>query len=59
AEGQDIQQTFEYSNFKKAGNVFFPFTNSITIQSPAGYQELVMEIKEVKLNEGVKAEEFK
>ncbi|MBA2562232.1 MAG: insulinase family protein [Chitinophagaceae bacterium] len=59
AEGQDIQQTFEYSNFKKAGNVFFPFTNSITIQSPAGNQELVMEIKEVKLNEGVKAEEFK
>ncbi len=58
-EGQEVQQTFEYSNYKKAGNVFFPFTNSIKIQSPAGSQELVMEIKDVKLNEGVKAEDFK
>jgi hypothetical protein len=58
-QGQDVQQTFEFSNYKKAGNVLFPFTNNITIQSPAGSQELVMEIKDVKLNEGVKAEDFK
>ena len=58
-QGQNVQQTFEFSNYKKAGNVLFPFTNNITIQSPAGSQELVMEIKDVKLNEGVKAEDFK
>ncbi len=57
--GQEIQQTVEHSNYKKAGNIIIPFTSEISVQSPMGTQEYTIEIKDVKLNEGVTAEDFK
>lgn len=58
-QGEDIQNIVEFSNFKKVGNVTFPFTNTLSNQSAQGGQEFVIEIKELKVNEGVKAEDFK
>ncbi|MEO6455290.1 MAG: pitrilysin family protein [Ginsengibacter sp.] len=58
-QGSDTQQTVELSNFKKAGNVIFPFTSSISVQSDKGNQDFVIEAKELKINEGVKADDFK
>jgi zinc protease len=57
--GQEIQQSAEHSNYKKAGNIMIPFTNEISVQSPMGSQGFTIEIKDVKLNEGVTAEDFK
>jgi Predicted Zn-dependent peptidases len=56
---QDVQRTVENSNFKKVGNVLFPFTNSVSVQTAAGNQDFVIEINDIKLNEGVKVEDFK
>ena len=36
-----------------------PFTNEISVQSPMGSQDFTIEVKDVKLNEGVTAEDFK
>ena len=58
-QGTEIVQTIEYSNFKKVGNVMFPFTRNISVQSDKGSQDFVVELSDVKLNAGVKAEDFK
>lgn len=55
----DVQQIVEYSNFKKVGNIILPFTSSISVQSAKGGQDFVVEANEIKINEGVKAEDFK
>ena len=57
--GQDITQTIEYSNYKKSGAILFAFTHAFSIQTPAGNQDFTMEIKELKINEGVTAADFK
>ncbi|CAN5172461.1 hypothetical protein BH11BAC6_BH11BAC6_02700 [soil metagenome] len=57
--GQDIQQTIELSNYKKVGNVIFPFTLAIAAQTPQGSQEYTIEATEFKLNETVTADDFK
>jgi zinc protease len=59
ANGQEIQQSVEHSNYKKVGNVLLPFTNAISVQSQMGNQDFTIEIKDVKINEGVTAEDFK
>jgi len=56
---QEITQSVEYSNFKKLGNIFFPYTNNISVQTAAGSQEFTIEIKEIKVNQGVTAADFK
>ena len=56
---QEVQQSVEHSNFKKVGNVIFPFTNSISVQTAAGSQDFVIQVKDIKINEGVTAEDFK
>ena len=58
-QGQELVQSIEYSNYKKTGNVFFPYSRSISVQSDKGSQDFVIEIKDIKINEGVKAEDFK
>ncbi len=59
AQGQEVNQSIEFSNYKKVGNIMFPFTNSISVQSAKGTQDFVIEVKDVKLNEDVKADDFK
>lgn len=58
-DGQDIQQSTEFSNFKKVGNVMFPFTFTSSVQTAQGGQEFTIDVKEIKLNEGVSKDDFK
>jgi len=58
-DGQDISQVIENSNYKKVGNISFPFTYVLSVQSTAGSQSFTVDVKEVKLNEGVTKEDFK
>ena len=37
----------------------FPFTNSISVMSDKGSQDFVIELAAIKLNEDVKADDFK
>ena len=55
----DVMQTIEFSNFKKVGNIIFPFSTSISVQTAGGNQDFVIELADIKLNEGVKADDFK
>lgn len=57
--GIEIQTSTEFSNYKKAGNIMVPFTYYISTQSSQGGQDIGMEVKEYKFNEGVGAEDFK
>ena len=59
ANGQDIDQSIEFSNYKKVEDVMFPFTDSVSVQTPQGAQEFVIDIDDVKVNTGVTAEDFK
>lgn len=51
-------QTIEYSDYRKVGNIMFPYAQTHTVN--AGGQQQVMEMKatSVKLNEGVTAADF-
>ncbi len=57
--GQESTQSIEYSNFKKVGNVLFAFTNSFSIQTAGGGQDFTIEMKDIKVNEGVAVADFK
>ena len=59
AGGQDVQQSIEFSNYKKVADVMFPFTDAVSVQAAAGSQEFVIDIDDVKVNTGVTAEDFK
>ncbi len=54
AQGE-VTITTDYSNYKKVGNVLFPFT----ITQLSGEQEVVMNATEIKINEGVTEADFK
>lgn len=51
----EVSVTTDYSNYKKVGNVLFPFT----ITQVAGEQEIVMNATDIKVNEGVSDADFK
>lgn len=53
--GTEIPISIDYSDYKKAGNLIFPHT----ITQAVGEQEFVMNIKEIKINEGVSDADFK
>jgi predicted Zn-dependent peptidase len=53
--GAEETTIVDYSNYKKAGNLLFPHT----ITQSAGGQELVFNVTEVKVNEGVTEADFK
>lgn len=53
--GQDVTQLVNYSNYQETNGLKFPMTLS---QSMMG-REVNFEVKEVKVNEGVTAEDFK
>lgn len=54
AQGQTITTVTDYSNYKDVNGVMMPYTMKVT----AGPQSFVFETKEVKVNEGVTAEDF-
>ncbi|MHA7841973.1 MAG: M16 family metallopeptidase [Winogradskyella sp.] len=54
AQGQSITTVTDYSNYKEVGGVMMPHTMKVT----AGPQAFTFETTEVKINEGVTAEDF-
>lgn len=55
ANGQEVEMTINYSNYKKVGNILFPYS---LIQNVGG-QELNLSATDVKINQGVTEEDFK
>jgi hypothetical protein len=51
---KDVEEILEYSDYKKVGNVLFPFT----INRIIGEQEISMKVKDIKINEGVGDADF-
>ncbi|MEO6221057.1 MAG: pitrilysin family protein [Ginsengibacter sp.] len=59
ANGQDVEQSIEFSNYKKVADVMFPFTTAVSVQTAAGVQEFVIDMDDIKVNTGVTIEDFK
>ncbi len=53
--GAETAVTVEYADYKKVGNLMFPFS----ITQISGEQELPIKVSEIKLNEGVTDADFK
>ncbi|HCY90101.1 MAG TPA: peptidase M16 [Chitinophagaceae bacterium] len=53
--GEEAMQAVEFTDYKKVGNLLFPFT----LTQMAGEMEIVMKIKDIKVNEGVSDADFK
>ncbi|KRT16626.1 hypothetical protein ASU31_07355 [Pedobacter ginsenosidimutans] len=56
--GAEISESVEYSNYKKVGDVLFPFTLTQSVATPQGAQEFSVVIKDIKINPPLKAEDF-
>ena len=54
AQGQSMTSVVNYSNYSLVGNVQYPYNMAIK----AGPQTISMNIKNVKINEGITAEDF-
>ena len=54
AQGQSMTTTTDYLNYKEVGGIMMPYTMKVT----SGPQSFVFETTEVKINEGVTAEDF-
>ncbi len=57
--GMSINRTTEFSDYKKVGNLLFPYKNTLTIEAGGQQQVLDMVVTDIKLNEGVTADDFK
>ena len=59
ANGNAVNQTVEYSDYRKVGNVMFPFKQALTVSAGGQDQNMVMTVSDVKLNAGITADDFK
>ena len=59
ANGNSVTQTVEFSDYRKVGNVLFPYKQELTISAGGQQQNLVMTVTDVKVNTGVTADDFK
>lgn len=59
AQGQTITQTVTYKDYKKVADVQVPHTMQMSVQTPMGAQEFTLQFNTIKVNEGVKEEDFK
>jgi predicted Zn-dependent peptidase len=57
-QGTEISQTFDFSDYKKVGDVLFPHKIIQAMQTPMGSQELIITVKEIKLNPALQASDF-
>lgn len=57
-QDQLVHQAVTYTNYKTVGGLTLPFSNNITVTSPMGNQVRSLEIKDIKINEGVTQEDF-
>jgi hypothetical protein len=58
-QGQTINQTMTFSNYKKTGNIMMPYSMVLSTTTPMGEQEMPMEMKSITLNTGITKEDFK
>jgi len=56
--GIEITQTTEYADYKRVGDVLFPYTMIQTVQSPQATQEFSISIKDIKVNPVLQAADF-
>ncbi|GAA4208774.1 hypothetical protein GCM10022289_33140 [Pedobacter jeongneungensis] len=54
----EVSQSTEYSNYKKVGDVLFPFNLAQSVSTAQGSQEFSIVIKDIKVNPQLKAEDF-
>jgi hypothetical protein len=54
-----VSTTVEFGDYKKVGNILMPHKQRVTASAGGQDQEFEMTVKEVKLNEGVTAADFK
>jgi len=54
-----VMQTVELSDYRKAGNVMFPYKQAMSVSAGGQEQNFVMTVTDVKLNTGVTAADFK
>jgi len=54
-----VMQTAEFSDYRKVGNLLFPYKIALTISTNGQDQNLVMTVTDVKVNTGVSADDFK
>ncbi len=56
--GQDAMATYEFSDYKKAGDVMLPYKLSLSIASGAMSQAIDITLTDIKVNEGVTDADF-
>ncbi len=54
-EGQEMMQITDFSDYRKVGNIMYPYSITQTV----GEQEFPMKLTDVKINEGVTEADFK
>jgi zinc protease len=54
-----IMQTLELGDYRKVGNVMFPFKQTLTQSAGGQDQTFTMTVSDIKLNTGVTADDFK
>lgn len=53
-----VTTTVDYGDYRKAGNILYPYSQSVTISSGGQQQVFEMKAADVKINEGVAATDF-
>ncbi len=59
ANNMTISNTITFADYKKVGNVMFPYTQQISVSANGQEQNFEMKVTDIKLNEGVTAADFK
>lgn len=57
--GNTVVQTVELSDYRKIGNVIFPYKQAMTVSAAGQEQSYVLDITDIKVNTGVTADDFK
>ncbi|RFM26690.1 M16 family metallopeptidase [Deminuibacter soli] len=57
--GMSITKSTDYADYKKVGNLLFPYKTSLTFEAGGQQQTMELTASEIKLNEGVTADDFK
>jgi len=58
-DGNTVMQILELSDYRKVGNILFPYKQALTISAGGQNQNLLMTVTDVKINSGVSEADFK
>ena len=59
ANNMTISNTVTFGDYKKVGNVLFPYTQQVSVSANGQEQNFEMKVTDIKINEGVTATDFK